>query len=55
MIQLFLCCFRAAVIQFRTVCHGVFASAQQMQGIALPAAGIQQVYLFPLRKAERPV
>ena len=53
-IQLLLRRFCAAVIQLCAVGHGVFTGAQQMQGIAFAAAGIQQVYLFPLREAERP-
>ena len=52
-IQLLLRRFRAAVIQLCAVCHGVFAGAQQMQGIAFPAAGIQQVCGFSFWKPER--
>ena len=45
-VQLFLRCLRAAVIQFCAVGHGVPDVPKLMEGLAFPAAGVQQVHRF---------
>ena len=53
MIQHSLCGFRTAFVQFCTIGHSVLAVSKQVEGIALTAAGVQQIDRFAFRKPER--